>query len=55
MKETTAGIIFFTIWILIMLIWMSPNEIPNMTNYERNETLGNPCDFMSSGQYSVNC
>ena len=53
MKETMAGTVFISIWIIIMLF--VSKETPDISRYERNQVLKNPCDFMSSGQYSVNC
>ena len=46
MKETTAGIIFIFVWVCAMLI---------LSDNRNTKSTFTPCEFMSSGQYSVNC
>jgi hypothetical protein len=53
MKQTIAGIILVVIWVGFMLFF--GDSKPDVRNYNRNQNLENPCDFMNSGQYSVNC
>ncbi len=54
MKETIAGIILLTVIVGIAIITDGTKSY-NTSNYERDMHLENPCDFMNSGQYSVNC
>jgi len=56
MKETVAGIVFISIWVLVMVLWgNSKNTQPDMRNYERNQVMGNPCNGGGSGHPLDNC
>ena len=49
MKQTIAGTILLIVWVAVLLWWGSSGSIQTNADNE------NPCDFMNSGQYSVNC
>ena len=49
------GVMVMLFIVIIILFGSKPNNYPDTSNYERDQALSDPCDFMSQGGYSVNC